>query len=405
MLRLRERHRHGDDRRDDPASGIETMSFTPWLSRHPFDAFVVALAAVQQLEVWVTQVPGSRLAVMLATLLWTLPLLLRHRLPFAAPAFAFAVQIATSFLDPQAFGSESTGLIALLATFWVVGAHNQRSQAIAGTAIGFASLAVIAQRDVRVDTVDAIFTMVMGAAVALLAQALQRRAARAAALEQRTGGLEHEREERARAAVVTERARIGRELHDVVAHSLGVMTTQAREARLLVDQDPRRAREPILALEEAGRQALAELRRLLGILHQEPSDATLAPQPGIGDLDALVRRADTAGLPVVLTVEGRPEPLPPGIDLAAYRIVQEALTHALEHADPASARVTVRYGRDALDLEITDEGREIRAGDDETDALVGMRERVALYGGELETGASGGDHAVRVRLPLETSAR
>jgi signal transduction histidine kinase len=381
------------------------MSVRPWLSRHPFDAFVVALAAVQQLEVWLTQVPGDKLAVSLATLLWTLPLLLRHRLPFAAPAFAFAVQIAASFLDPKAFGSESTGLIALLATFWVVGAHNQRSQAIAGTAIGFASLAVVAQRDVRVDTDDAIFLMVMGAAVALLAFTLQRRGVHAAALQQRADRLERERERRARAAVAAERDRISRDLHDVVAHSLGAMTMQARKARLLVDQDARRAREPILALEETGRHALADLRRLLGILHQGAEEATLTPRPGLDDLDALVRRAHTAGLPVVLTVEGRPNALPPGIDVAAYRIVQEALTNALEHAGPASARVAVRYRRDGLDLEVTDDGREIRDRDDEGNALVGMRERVALYGGELDAGhGAGGDYAVRIRLPLETNA-
>jgi signal transduction histidine kinase len=369
-----------------------------FVTRQPLDTLVVALAAVQQLEAWLGSVPGGRLAVSVATLLWTLPLLLRHRFPFAAPAFAFGVQIATTFLDPAAFGPESTGFLAMLATFWVVGAHNERAQAVALTAIGFAAIAVVERRDVRVDTDEAITAAVAGAVVALVAFVLERRGRRSAALEERATRLEHDREARTRDAIAAERARIGRELHDVVAHGLQSMTAQAQTARELLDSDAAGARESILAVEEAGRQALAELRRLLGILHPSAGEPVLVPQPGMEDLDALLQRAHAAGLPVGLSVEGAPATLAPGVDLAAYRIVQDALADALEHARPAAAHVAVRYGRDTLALEVSDDGGDGRH------ALVGLRERVALYGGQVEAGrAAGGDYAVRVLLPVETS--
>src|SRR4051812_44423892 len=161
------RRRH--DRRHTLPIGNATMRTEPWLRRHALDGLIIALAAVQQAEALIAPVPGLQLAVMLATALWTLPLLLRHRLPFLAPTFALAVQIGASFTDPNAFGGEATGLVALLLTFWVVGAENPAHQAVAGAAIGCATLAVIAERDDRVSTGGAIFVMVMGVAVTLIA--------------------------------------------------------------------------------------------------------------------------------------------------------------------------------------------------------------------------------------------
>ena len=198
-----------------------------------------------------------------------------------------------------------------------------------------------------------------------------------------------------------ERRRIARDLHDVIAHSVSVMTVQAGAARLLLADTPERAEEPLLAVEETGRQALAEMRRLLGMLRTQDGEATLAPQPGIADLIPLVELVRQSGLPVELDVEGGPEALPPGIDVAAYRIVQEALTSALAHAGPARARVTVRYGRDALDLEIADDGRSRRENGGARAGLVAAQERVSVYGGELEAGPrAGGGYAVRAHLPL-----
>jgi signal transduction histidine kinase len=363
---------------------------------------VIAVAVASEIEIWVTSVPGPKLVLAPAVLLYTLPLLLRRRFPFAAPAFAFAVQAAVSF-SADAVGSVPSGLAALLLTFWAVGAQEEARHAVAGVALGFASLAVAVQWDVRLGYADLLNGVALGGAVALAAFVLERRARRAAALEERAVRLEEEREENERAAVAEERRRIARDLHDVVAHGVGVMTVQAGAARLLLEDDPARAREPLLAVEQAGRQALAELRRLLGILRRDERDAGLRPQPGLADLGELVAQARRAGLPVELVVEGAPVALPAGVDLAAYRIVQEGLTNTHKHAGPARAGVAVRYGPDTLELEITDDGRAGTNGGG-GHGLVGMRERVALYDGRLEAGPRPeGGFTVRAHLPLDTA--
>ena len=198
-----------------------------------------------------------------------------------------------------------------------------------------------------------------------------------------------------------ERARIARELHDVIAHSVTVMTVQAGAARMLLPGDPQRAVEPLLAVEETGHQALAEMRRLLGILREVDGQPVLAPQPGLKDLTRLAVAVREAGLPVEMAVEGTPRPLPAGIELAAYRILQEALTNTLKHAGAARAHVTVRYAPEAVFLEVCDDGR-VPPADGHGHGLVGMRERATLYGGELDAGPlPGGGYAVRARLPIE----
>ena len=189
----------------------------------------------------------------------------------------------------------------------------------------------------------------------------------------------------------------------MIAHCVSVMTVQATAARLLLDSEPERAREPLLAVEDTGRQTLAEMRHLLGILRKNLEESGPTPQPRMADLGALVRRCETAGLPVELAVEGEPTVLTPGVDLAAYRVVQEALTNAIKYAGPAHARVTVRYGDHDLDLDIVDDGKAAPAGDGHGHGLVGMRERVVLYGGEFEAGPRpGGGFGVHARLPLES---
>ena len=300
----------------------------------------------------------------------------------------------------DAVGSGPTGFAALLLAFWAVGAHNDRGGALAGVAIGFASIAVITYRDVRIDAGAGVAATLAGCLVTFVAYTLQRRSRRATALEERAVRLEREREQDARAAVAEERRRIARDLHDVVAHSVSVMTVQAGAARLLLDEEPERARAPLLAVEETGRQALAEMRRLLGILRTEEGEPALAPQPGLADLERLLEQARGAGLPVELSLEGQRRPLAPGVDLAGYRIVQEALTNAIKHAGPARAHVAVRYAPEALELEITNDGRTGANGGEGGHGLVGMRERAALYGGELEAGRrDGGGFIVRARLP------
>ena len=211
-----------------------------------------------------------------------------------------------------------------------------------------------------------------------------------------------EREEKARPAVLEERTRIARELHDVVAHAVSVIVLQARGARHALGKEPDDARDAIDAIEETATQALGEMRRLLGLLRADDEEVALAPQPSLAHLDTLVAHVRDAGLPVEVRVEGRPRELAPGVDLSAYRIVQEALTNALKHAGQARARVVVHYGDEVLELEVADTGAgDANGGGGGGHGLAGMRERVAVFGGELESGPrSEGGFAVRARLPL-----
>jgi signal transduction histidine kinase len=218
--------------------------------------------------------------------------------------------------------------------------------------------------------------------------------------ERRARVAERERDLAAREAVVEERARIARELHDVIAHHVSIIVLQAGAERRGLGDENAPTREVLETVERTGRSALTEMRRLLGMLREEPGEPR-APQPGLRDLPLLVAQLRHAGLPVELHVAGEPRELPTGIELSAYRIVQEALTNALRHAGDARATVDVRYGRDSLALEIADDGTARTPPSTAGHGLIGMRERVALYGGRLETGprASGG-FAVRVVLPL-----
>jgi signal transduction histidine kinase len=205
--------------------------------------------------------------------------------------------------------------------------------------------------------------------------------------------------------VAEERGRIARELHDVVAHSVSVMVVQAQAGPRLLGE-PEQARGAFRSIEASGREALVELRRLLGILRTGDEHLAIGPQPGLGSLQSLVEQMREAGLPVELRVEGEPLQLPPGVDLSAYRIVQEALTNTLKHAGQAEAEVVVRYGASELELEVVDNGSGGAASvNGPGHGLIGMRERVALYGGELVTGTrNSGGYAVRARLPLTRGA-
>jgi signal transduction histidine kinase len=230
-----------------------------------------------------------------------------------------------------------------------------------------------------------------------------------AELEARAARLEREREEQAERAVAEERTRIARELHDVIAHNVSVMVVQASAGDEVFDTDPDRARESLSAVASTGRSALAELRRLLGVIRAEDDHEgapSYAPQPGIEYLDELIRQVRETGLAVQLSVLGRPRNLPEAVGLCAYRIVQEALTNTLKHADASQAQVNVRYVAGALELQILDDGRGGSAVNGETGGhgLIGMRERVALFGGELTAESRAGrGYAVHARLPLGES--
>lgn len=220
----------------------------------------------------------------------------------------------------------------------------------------------------------------------------------------------HARLEAARAAaaeraVAEERARIARELHDVIAHSVSVMTVQAGGVRRLLRPEQERERLALEAIESTGREALTEMRRLVGLLRRQGATPEFSPQPSMRAIDVLVGTIHEAGLPVDLAVEGEPMELAPGVDLAAYRVIQESLTNALKYAGPARAWVAVRWGEHDLELEIANDGRSEIEGDGGGHGLVGLRERVSLVGGSIDSGPrAGGGFVVTARLPYHGAA-
>jgi signal transduction histidine kinase len=246
------------------------------------------------------------------------------------------------------------------------------------------------------------FTVVPGVAMVIARRIVRERELLADALSARAELLERENEARATEAVAVERARIARELHDLVAHNVSVMVVQAGAERHALPDEQSATRDTLRSIELAGRQALAEARRLLGMLRSDEGQG-LEPQPSLDQLDLLIAQIRNAGLPVELAVEGAPVALPAGVDLCAYRIVQEGLTNALKHAGPAHAEVRLRYAPRALQVEVRDDGQGAarRNGDGAGHGLIGMRERVALYGGEVHAGPrESGGFEVRAQLPL-----
>ncbi len=284
-------------------------------------------------------------------------------------------------------------------------ARRDLAAAALGGALGLAAIWVtfaLTDNDFANYTFTAVF--VVGSWLA--GRGIRSRQARADNFEAHAVRVEREREARAREAVAEERARIARELHDVVSHSVGVIVIQAQAAQQQ-GVEAEAVTQSLRAIESSGQQALVEMRRLLGLLRRDDDEVALAPQPSLRHLDHLADTVREAGLPVDLRIEGDVAPLPPGVDVSAYRIVQEALTNALKHAGPARARVRVRYGASEVELEISDDGPGAGAGNGAGGhGLVAMRERVSVYGGALETGGlPDGGYAVRVRLPFEPARR
>jgi signal transduction histidine kinase len=217
--------------------------------------------------------------------------------------------------------------------------------------------------------------------------------------------LQQEQRDRARQMVISERTRIARELHDVVAHSVSVMVIQTQAARRVADRDPAAAAAALRAVESCGRDALVDMRRMIGVLHRGDIELLGGASPGLAQLGKLAERARASGLPVQIRIEGEQRPLSPALDLVSFRVVQEALTNAIKHAGPARARVRVTFTADGLELEITDTGgaeARVRSGTEPVGhGLVGMQERLTLYGGQLQTGRRrGGGFQVVARIPL-----
>jgi signal transduction histidine kinase len=250
------------------------------------------------------------------------------------------------------------------------------------------------------------YTVLIGA-IWLWGRYISTRRAYLRSLEERAARLESERDAQVQIAAAAERARIAREMHDVIAHSISVMVVQADGAAYTVATDPGRARRAMEAIGATGREALTEMRRMLGVLRDGDDAGAYAPQPGVEQLTELVERIRSAGLPVELTVAGVPAELPAALQLTIYRIVQEALTNTRKHAGPAArSSVALHYGDDAVEVRVRDDGRGAAAGDDgRGHGLLGMRERVALYGGSIRVGPlPGGGFEVLVRLPVAVPA-
>jgi signal transduction histidine kinase len=337
-------------------------------------------------------------------LLHTLPLAARRRFPGTVLGICVAsgLAIAGPFLPPFFLGP------AILVAVYSVAAYGDRWVSLAGLAAAELALAAVQLTRGSFEELAAWvqFALIVGAAW-VLGYFVGDRHVYAARLEERTAELEQAREELAQRAVAEERLRLARELHDVVAHSMSVIAVQSGVGAHVAESRPEEVGKALATIEATSRATLEELRRLLGVLRQDSEpQASLAPVPGLADLDSLLGEVAKAGLAVRLRVEGTPSPLPAGVDLSAYRIVQEALTNVVKHAGPAQAQVTIGYRDRDVTVEVTDDGRGAAApaGDGRGGTghgLVGMRERVAAFGGDLETGPRpGGGFRVAARLPL-----
>jgi signal transduction histidine kinase len=343
-------------------------------------------------------------------LMHTLPLALRRRFPGTVLALVVASGLAdiALFLPPFFVGP------AILVAVYSVAAYGRRWVSLAGLAVaelGLAAVLLTRFEEPLAWLVWVQFAGIFGAAW-LLGLFAHNYRAHAARLEERTAELERAREALARQAVVEERLRLARELHDVIAHAMSVIAVQSGVGAHVADSRPEEVGKALAAIEATSRAALTELRRLLGVLRQDDEpQASLTPAPGLANLEGLLAEVAKAGLAVRLRVEGRPAPLPAGLELSAYRIIQEALTNVVKHAGPAHAQVTIRYRDHGVAVEVIDDGRGVAAvaadGRRGTGhGLIGMAERVAVFGGDLEVGPRpGGGFRVVARLPLAADRR
>ena len=392
-------------------------SFYDWLRGHPLvvDSMLALLVAALGLSVLgVGRVPLPTGVAFIAAL--CAPVAVRRRYPVGAFVAVIVVGGLEVLLMPRPFGSD----FAVIVLLYTLAAYRPRRISLAGLAICLAgSAAAIAKWAPH--TIDSLYTLGAAAAVFagpallawLLGDSMQWRRGYYRGLEERAARLERERDAQAQIAAAAERARIARGLHDVVAHNVSVMVVQADGAAFALETSPERTRQALTAISRTGRQALAEMRSLLGVLRSaDDHGPELAPQPGVEQLAGLLEQTRAAGVPVSFTVEGVPRPLPPGAALTAYRIVQESLTNARKHGGLAvTAAVTLRFCEEQLVIKVTDDGRRRAAGnggdgdgvrgDGLGHGLIGMRQRADVYGGTVTAGPHpGGGWRVTATLPL-----
>ncbi len=387
-----------------------------------FELLIAVLAIAGMLELVVGRdLPGAP-----ATSLWfsvpavavlVLPLLAHRRFPFAVPAAYWLMAAALSFADGVLIAFIGSLGVVGLATAFLLGNLRDDRQAGIGLAIVLGCIVVVVSNIPGPQSAgDLVFIPLRFVVAWVAGYALRQRAEQAEAAEMRATLAEREREaaemratlaerEReaaARIAVAEERTRIARELHDIVAHAMSVMVLQIGAVRHKLPQDLEEDRDALGRVEQAGRTALTEMRRLLGAMRSDGDGVELGPQPGLNALDSLVEDVVHAGLPVQLHVDGEPYALPRAIDLSAYRIVQEGLTNALKHAHASHADVTVRYRPDELELEVADDGKGAAVTNGHGHGLVGIRERAKIYGGEMSAGAApAGGFILSARLPVD----
>jgi len=370
-----------------------------------FDALIALLAIAAALEVVIGRdSPDSARSLWFALpaiAILVLPIFARRRFPFAAPTVYWLLGAAISIVDWRPIPFAVSLFPVGLTVAFLLGNLRNALQAGIGLAVVVGGAVIVVYEIPGHATAELVFIPLEFVIAWVAGFALRERAEQAEAAEIRATLAERERDAAARIAVAEERARIARELHDIVAHAVSVMVLQVGAVRHRLPDALAEDRDALRGVERAGRTALAEMRRLLAAMRPDGDDAEFLPQPGIDGLGSLLEEVGRAGLPVELHVDGEPFPLPRGIDLSAYRIVQEGLTNALKHARASNADVIVRYSSDELQLEVRDDGEGGATNDGLGHGLVGIRERVKIYGGEMTAAtATEGGFILRTRLPF-----
>jgi signal transduction histidine kinase len=366
--------------------------------------------AVCELELALSNnIDGPRWANAVAAAGVTLPVAWRRTYPLLAAPLMVAFVAWQEVLGGDLTENTITPIITVPLAVYAMAVKLDRNRSIAGFVASLVLIwtAVLFSSDTALDSF--IFTAVLLGGPFLVGRIVNARILLARELREKAARLEREQQESAKLAVAEERARIAREMHDVVAHNLSVMVVQSSAARRMIDRNPERAQEALTSVEHTGREALTEMRRMLDMLRGDDEDVALAPQPSIDELDALLDRAREAGLDVDLEVEGERRRVQSSVDLSTFRIVQEALSNTIQHAGAAHAHVRLRYGQSEVEVDVTDDGRGARppeVANGSGHGLVGMRERVAMLGGSLEAGyRADGGFEVRATLPLEPEER
>lgn len=372
------------------------------------DGLVVAAAVGSVVGALIRQPEATGVALWSESLTLGLAVLLllgRRRFPFAAPAVMWVVCASLSFANGALIANSPVVFAAGMGAALLLG--NLRSDRLARAGLGLVVVgaAIVVEHQPGHDLATLVFTPLLFVIAWLSGHALRLRSTQTQAAEERAARAERERETATRLAVAQERARIARELHDVVAHALSVMVLQVGVVRRRTPAEQAESREALGNVERAGRAALTEMRRLLDAMRSEDDALELGPQPGLSDLTDLVDEVRSTGLDVRLTVRGEPAALPAVLDLSAYRIVQEGLTNALKHAHAQRVDVDVRIEPEDLSIEVRDDGRgSATNGVDPGYGLVGIRERVSLLGGEMSAGPHPGGYLLQARLPCETTS-